>query len=66
MLHFSMVHLLLVFAVVLLLFGPKKLPELARGLGEGMKEFRQAVHEVSAHAEEQAPAGGSATPRQGP
>jgi sec-independent protein translocase protein TatA len=52
MLHFSMVHLLLVFAVVLLLFGPKKLPELARGLGQGMKEFKHAMHEVTSPVEE--------------
>ena len=55
MLHFSALHIALLFAVVLLLFGPKKLPELARGLGEGMKELKQAVREVNAATGEDAP-----------
>jgi len=50
MLHFSPVHVVLVVAVVFLLFGPKRLPELARGLGEGMKEFKKAMHEMSLDA----------------
>ena len=36
-------HLALVLLVVLLLFGPKKLPELARGLGDAMKELKQSL-----------------------
>jgi sec-independent protein translocase protein TatA len=55
MLHFSPLHIVLLFAVVLLLFGAKKVPELARGLGEGMKEFKQAVREVNADAGEEPP-----------
>jgi len=35
-----------ILAVVLLLFGAKKLPELARGLGSGIKEFKKASREV--------------------
>lgn len=35
-------EMLLIFLVVLLLFGSKKLPELARGLGKSMQEFRKA------------------------
>lgn len=35
-----------ILAVVLLLFGAKKLPELAKGLGKGIKEFKKASHEV--------------------
>lgn len=35
-------ELVLILAVVLLLFGAKKLPELARGLGTGIKEFKKA------------------------
>ncbi len=34
--------LLLIFAVVLLLFGGKKIPELMKGLGKGVKEFKDA------------------------
>jgi sec-independent protein translocase protein TatA len=36
-------HLALVALVVLLVFGPRKLPELARGVGEAMKELRQTL-----------------------
>ena len=35
-------ELLIILAVVLLLFGGKKLPELAKSLGEGIKEFKKA------------------------
>lgn len=35
-----------ILAVVLLLFGAKKLPELAKGLGSGIKEFKKASREV--------------------
>ena len=38
----SPIHWLIVIAVVLLLFGGKKIPELAKGLGEGLKEFKKA------------------------
>jgi sec-independent protein translocase protein TatA len=37
-------ELLIVLAVVLLLFGSKKLPELARGMGQASKEFRKGLH----------------------
>jgi len=40
-----MPELLIIGAVVLLLFGAKKLPELAKGLGQGLKEFKSAVKE---------------------
>ena len=40
-------EVVLIFAVVLILFGAKKLPELARGLGQGIKEFKKATREVS-------------------
>jgi sec-independent protein translocase protein TatA len=38
-------ELLIVLAVVLLLFGSKKLPELARGIGQAAKEFRSGLHD---------------------
>jgi len=37
--------IVLILAVVLVLFGAKKLPELAKGLGQGIKEFKGAVRE---------------------
>ena len=39
-------EILAILAVVLLLFGAKKLPELAKGLGSGIKEFKKASREV--------------------
>ena len=45
MFNLGPLELTLIIAVILLLFGAKKLPELARGLGQGMKEFKQAVKE---------------------
>lgn len=38
----SVGHIILILAVVLLLFGGKKIPELMKGLGQGMKEFKDA------------------------
>ena len=40
-------EIVLILAVVLLLFGAKKLPELAKGLGTGIKEFKKATKEVT-------------------
>jgi sec-independent protein translocase protein TatA len=40
-------EVVVIFAVILLLFGAKKLPELARGLGQGIKEFKKATREVT-------------------
>lgn len=39
-------ELLLIAALALLLFGGKKLPELMRGLGKGVREFKEGVKEV--------------------
>ncbi len=38
---------IVIFLVILLLFGAKRLPDLARGLGRGISEFRKAAREVS-------------------
>jgi len=40
-------EMVLILAVVLVLFGAKKLPELAKGLGTGIKEFKKATREVT-------------------
>lgn len=40
---FTPTHLLIVAAVALLLFGPRKLPELGKGLGEGLRGFKDAI-----------------------
>ncbi len=41
-------ELLLIFIIALLFLGPKKLPELAKGLGQAMKEFQKAREDVVA------------------
>jgi sec-independent protein translocase protein TatA len=40
-------EVVLILAVVLILFGAKKIPELAKGLGSGIKEFKKATKEVT-------------------
>ena len=44
-LSLSLQHILIVAIVLLLLFGGKKIPELMRGVGSGIKEFKDAVKE---------------------
>ena len=45
---FGMGHweILIIVLVVLLVFGAKRIPEMAQGLGKGIKEFRKAMHDV--------------------
>ena len=45
-------EIILILAIVLILFGAKKLPELARGLGQGIKEFKNATDNASTHMRE--------------
>lgn len=40
---FQPMHLLLIFGIALLVFGPKKLPDLGKGLGEGIRGFKSAI-----------------------
>jgi sec-independent protein translocase protein TatA len=42
----GMPELLIILLVVLLLFGAKRLPELAKGLGKGIREFKDATKQV--------------------
>lgn len=44
-------EIIVILFVVLLLFGGKKLPELARSLGEGIREFKKASQEISQELE---------------
>jgi sec-independent protein translocase protein TatA len=39
-------EILLIMLVILIFFGPKKIPDLARGLGQGLREFRKASREI--------------------
>jgi sec-independent protein translocase protein TatA len=40
---FQPTHLLMIFGIALLVFGPKKLPELGKGIGEGLRGFKSAM-----------------------
>ena len=40
---FQPMHLLVIFVIALLVFGPKKLPELGKGIGEGIRGFKSAM-----------------------
>ena len=57
---FQPMHLLVVVFIALLVFGPKKLPELGKGLGDGIRSFKNSMKETvedSAHSERQRSAG---------
>ncbi|MCI0406240.1 MAG: twin-arginine translocase TatA/TatE family subunit, partial [candidate division Zixibacteria bacterium] len=43
--NIGMQELIVILVILLLLFGAKKIPELARGLGRGIHEFKRAVKE---------------------
>jgi sec-independent protein translocase protein TatA len=53
---FQPMHLLIIFGIALLVFGPKKLPELGKGIGEGIRGFKSAIK-----AEEEKPATATTT-----
>jgi len=65
---FQPTHLLIIFLIVLLLFGARKIPELGKGLGEGLKGFREGMKGITdpppAAPVQQATA--SAAPQSGP
>jgi sec-independent protein translocase protein TatA len=44
---FQPTHLLVILAVALFVFGPKKLPELGKGLGDGIRNFRDSMKQAS-------------------
>ena len=46
MLDIGMQELIIIFVVALVVFGPRKLPELARALGRGIGELKRAMYEV--------------------
>jgi len=53
---FQPMHLLVIFGIALLVFGPKKLPELGKGIGEGIRGFKSAMK-----ADEEKPASTTTT-----
>ena len=42
---FQPMHLLVILFIALLVFGPKKLPELGKGLGDGIRSFKDSMRE---------------------
>jgi sec-independent protein translocase protein TatA len=48
---FQPTHLLVILVLCLIIFGPKKLPELGKGLGEGIRGFREGMKEKPAGTE---------------
>ena len=54
---FGMGHweILILFLVILLVFGAKRIPEMAQGLGKGIREFRKAMHDVQSEIDLNAP-----------
>jgi sec-independent protein translocase protein TatA len=52
MLKFGMGELIVILLIILLLFGAKKLPEIAQALGKAIKEFKKAGKEIKGDIEE--------------
>ena len=50
--HIGTPEILLIAAIVLLLFGGKKIPELMRGLGKGVKSFKDGMKDVNGNDEQ--------------
>lgn len=51
----SPTHLLIIFAIALLIFGPKKLPELGKGIGEGFRALKDGMKDKPEPANTAAP-----------
>ena len=45
-------EIILILAVILIFFGAKRIPELARGLGKGLREFKDATKEIKEEIDE--------------
>jgi sec-independent protein translocase protein TatA len=56
-------EIFLILTVVLLLFGAKKIPDLARGLGQGIREFKDATKEIKNNLDDSLKEDPNATPR---
>ena len=68
------IHLVVIFVVALLIFGPRRLPEIGRGVGKAINEFRKGTQEMTESLREeisrptdapQAPMAATAAPAQG-
>jgi TatA/E family protein of Tat protein translocase len=47
-----MMELVVIFVIALLVFGPKKLPELGKSLGKGLREFKRATEDLKSNWDE--------------
>lgn len=45
----------LLFLIILLIFGPSQIPKMARGLGQALREFRKAQHEITDEIQREEP-----------
>jgi sec-independent protein translocase protein TatA len=61
---FGLPEILIILVLVLLLFGPKRLPEMAKGIGQAVREFRKSVKDISADINSDTPAPAAPAPVQ--
>jgi len=61
--EFSPLHWLVVLIVALLIFGPKRIPEIAKSLGEGIREFKKSMREAAEPPAEKGAPSPSAAPQ---
>jgi sec-independent protein translocase protein TatA len=59
-------ELLIIVVVLVALFGANRLPKMARGLGEGIREFKKGISEASSHTAESEPSGPAERETSGP
>ena len=60
---FQPMHLLVILVIALLVFGPKKLGDIGKSLGEGIRAFRQGVRDEKPAAEAKPPDEGTTQPK---
>jgi sec-independent protein translocase protein TatA len=58
---FQPMHLLIIFGIALLVFGPRKLPELGKGIGDGIRGFKNAMKDKDDSPDKSAVTNGPST-----
>ncbi len=59
---FQPMHLLVIFLIALIIFGPKKLPELGKGIGEGFRALKDSMKEMPEPPAAANPSGSASAP----